>query len=90
MESLFFIYLYQGKETVYTKFGCRAVLVIVFPGVNQVFRMSKNEGSTNVEIPEYLDISIKMAESHLAKPLKILNGNLKECDSRLVYDLLPS
>lgn len=45
---------------------------------NQVFRLSKKEGLTNIEISEHLGISIKTVEGHLNKALKILREKLKE------------
>ena len=45
---------------------------------NQVFRLSKKEGLTNIEIAEHLGISIKTVEGHLTKALRMLRERLKE------------
>ncbi|MBP1841655.1 RNA polymerase sigma factor [Formosa algae] len=42
----------------------------------QVLIMSKKEGLTNIEIADYLGISIKTVEGHLTKAFKILKDNL--------------
>ncbi|WP_159023347.1 RNA polymerase sigma factor [Formosa sp. L2A11] len=42
----------------------------------QILIMSKKEGLTNMEIANYLGISIKTVEGHLTKAFKILKDNL--------------
>jgi RNA polymerase sigma-70 factor (ECF subfamily) len=41
----------------------------------ETFLLSKNEGLTNIEIAEYLDISVKTVEGHLTKAFKFLRTN---------------
>ena len=41
----------------------------------ETFLLSKNEGLTNIEIAEYLDISVKTVEGHLTKAFKLLRTN---------------
>lgn len=45
------------------------------PKCKQTFLLSKEEGLTNIEITEYLDISIKSVEAHISKAFKILRKN---------------
>lgn len=56
---------------------------IVFEGVSslpdkcaEVFILSKREGLTNIEIAEYLNISLKTVEGHLTKAYAILRERL--------------
>jgi len=48
------------------------------PKCQKVFILSKKEGLTNIEIAEYLDVSIKTVEAQISKAFKILKKNLKE------------
>ena len=41
----------------------------------ETFMLSKNEGLTNIEIAEYLDVSVKTVEGHLTKAFKFLRTN---------------
>ncbi len=42
------------------------------PKCKKTFLLSKKEGLTNIEIAEYLDVSIKAVESHITKAFSIL------------------
>ncbi|MCH9659655.1 MAG: sigma-70 family RNA polymerase sigma factor, partial [Bacteroidetes bacterium] len=42
------------------------------PKCKQTFLLSKQDGLTNIEISEYLNISIKTVESHITKAFNIL------------------
>ena len=42
----------------------------------KVFVLSKTEGLTNIEIAEYLNISIKTVEAHITKAYSILREKL--------------
>ena|SRR5690606_2140225 len=46
------------------------------PKCRQVFILSKKEGLNNMEISEYLHISIKTVEAQITKAFGILRGNL--------------
>lgn len=46
------------------------------PKCKQTFLLSKEEGLTNIEISEYLDISIKSVEAHITKAFRILRKTL--------------
>mgnify|MGYP003683409753 FL=1 len=39
------------------------------PKCKQTFLLSKQEGLTNIEIAEYLNVSIKSVEAHIKKPI---------------------
>lgn len=43
----------------------------------QTFLLSKKEGLTNIEIAEYLNISIKTVEAHITKSYTILRKSIK-------------
>ena len=45
---------------------------------SKVFLLSKKEGLSNIEIADYLGLSIKTVEGHLTKALKILREKLKD------------
>ncbi|GAA4899766.1 hypothetical protein GCM10023311_26420 [Flaviramulus aquimarinus] len=42
------------------------------PKCKRTFLLSKQEGLTNIEIAEYLDVSIKSVEAHITKAFTIL------------------
>ena len=42
------------------------------PKCKQTFLLSKQEGLTNIEIAEYLNVSIKSVEAHITKAFSIL------------------
>jgi len=44
------------------------------PKCKQIFLLSKEEGLTNVEIAEYLNVSIKSVEAHITKAFAILRS----------------
>lgn len=46
------------------------------PKCKQIFSLSKKEGLTNMEISEYLNISIKTVEAHITKAFTILKNKL--------------
>lgn len=46
------------------------------PKCKRTFLLSKKDGLTNVEISEYLNISIKSVEAHITKAFKILRSKL--------------
>ena len=48
------------------------------PKCKQVFELSKKEGLTNVEISEYLDVSVKAVEAQITKAFKILRVKLRD------------
>ncbi|WP_117879574.1 RNA polymerase sigma factor [Aureibaculum luteum] len=50
------------------------------PKCKKTFLLSKKEGLTNIEISEYLDISIKTVEGHISKAYSILR---KKCGGKL-------
>ena len=47
------------------------------PKCKQAFVLSKQEGLTNVEIAEYLNISTKSVEGHITKAFSILRKSLE-------------
>ena len=48
------------------------------PKCKQTFLLSKQEGLTNIEIAEYLKISIKTVEAHISKAFFILRNTLDD------------
>jgi RNA polymerase sigma-70 factor (family 1) len=46
------------------------------PKCKQIFLLSKEEGLTNIEIAEHLNVSIKSVEAHITKAFKILRSTL--------------
>lgn len=57
------------------------------PKCKQTFLLSKQEGLTNVEIADYLNISIKSVEAHITKAFSILRKKVGE-KVNLVLNLL--
>lgn len=47
------------------------------PKCKRIFIMSKQEGLTNIEIADFLNISIKTVENHITNAFKILRERLK-------------
>jgi RNA polymerase sigma-70 factor (family 1) len=48
------------------------------PKCKQTFLLSKKDGLTNIEIAEYLNVSIKSVEAHITKAFSILRKTLGE------------
>ena len=48
------------------------------PKCKQTFLLSKEEGLTNVEIAEFLNVSIKSVEAHITKAFSILRKSIGE------------
>ena len=46
------------------------------PKCKQTFKLSKQEGLTNIEISEYLNVSIKSVEAHITKAFSILRKKI--------------
>ena len=46
------------------------------PKCKQTFLLSKKEGLTNIEIAEYLNVSIKSVEAHITKAFSILRKSI--------------
>ena len=60
------------------------------PKCKQTFLLSKQEGLTNIEISEYLNVSIKSVEAHITKAFSILRktvGNKMEGVLFLLFGL---
>lgn len=55
------------------------------PKCQKIFMMSKKEGLTNLEIADYLNISVKTVEAHIAKAFLTLRQNLKKNYSTLLF-----
>lgn len=58
------------------------------PKCKQTFLLSKEEGLTNIEIAEYLNVSIKSVEAHITKAFSILRktvGNKTDGDLFLLF-----
>lgn len=51
----------------------------------QIFLMSKKEGLTNIEISEYLNISIKAVEAQISKGYTIIRKNIKDKIINLLF-----
>mgnify|MGYP001224648801 CR=1 FL=1 len=48
------------------------------PKCQEVFLLSRKEGLTNLEISDYLDISVKTVETHITKAFKILRKKFRD------------
>ena len=59
------------------------------PKCQQIFILSKKEGLTNVEISEYLNISIKTVEGQITKGFKILKEKLGDKYETILFFLFP-
>jgi len=58
------------------------------PKCKRTFILSKHEGLTNVEIAEYLDVSIKTVEAQITKAFTLLRKKLNTEDVNLFFLLL--
>ncbi|WP_117883765.1 RNA polymerase sigma factor [Aureibaculum luteum] len=56
----------------------------------KVFLLSKEDGLTNMEISEYLDISIKTVEAHISKAYCIIREKIGEKTSSILFLLFPN
>lgn len=59
------------------------------PSCKRVFNLSKEDGLTNVEIAEYLNISIKTVEAQITKAYKILRTKLGEQYKIILFLIFP-
>ncbi|MEN8124201.1 MAG: RNA polymerase sigma-70 factor [Bacteroidota bacterium] len=57
------------------------------PKCKQTFLLSKQDGLTNIEIAEYLGVSIKTVESHITKAFSILRKTVGEKMNGVFYYL---
>ncbi len=55
------------------------------PKCKQTFLLSKKEGLTNMEIAEYLDVSIKSVEAHITKAFSILRQTVGDKMESLLF-----
>ncbi|MDR7212247.1 RNA polymerase sigma-70 factor [Flavobacterium piscis] len=55
------------------------------PKCQQIFILSKKEGLTNIEIAEYLNVSIKTVEAQISKAFKILKEKLKDNHNVMLF-----
>lgn len=60
------------------------------PKCKRTFILSKQEGLTNIEIAEYLNISIKSVEAHITKAFSILRKSLGEKTNGILFLLFGS
>lgn len=59
------------------------------PKCKQTFLLSKEEGLTNIEIAEYLNVSIKSVEAHITKAFTILRKSLGDKTESILFLLFP-
>lgn len=55
------------------------------PKCKQTFLLSKQNGLTNIEISEYLNVSIKSVEAHITKAFSILREKIGEKTSGILF-----
>lgn len=55
------------------------------PKCQRVFLLSKQEGLTNNEISEYMDISINTVENHISKAFSILREQTKSISKSILF-----
>jgi len=54
------------------------------PKCKQTFLLSKKEGLTNIEIAEYLNVSIKSVEAHITKAFTIIRKGVRKENGRYI------
>ncbi len=57
------------------------------PKCKQTFVLSKKEGLTNIEIAEYLNVSIKSVEAHITKAYSIIREEAKSKLTQIYFSL---
>lgn len=55
------------------------------PKCKRTFLLSKQEGLTNIEISEYLNVSIKSVEAHITKAFSILRNTLGDTINGVLF-----
>ena len=58
------------------------------PKCKETFLLSKKDGLTNIEIAEYMNISIKTVEGHLTKAYNLLRNSISDQLKGLFFLLL--
>lgn len=60
------------------------------PKCKQTFLLSKKEGLTNMEIADYLNVSLKSVEKHITKAFAILREKIGETNAHILFLLVDS
>lgn len=60
------------------------------PKCKKTFLMSKEEGLTNIEIAEYLNVSVKSVEAHMTKAFSILRSKIGSRTDAILFLLFRS
>ena len=55
------------------------------PKCKQTFLLSKKEGLSNIEIAEYMDVSIKSVEAHITKAFRLLRRRLGDSVELILF-----
>ena len=55
------------------------------PKCKQTFLLSKQEGLTNIEIAEYMDVSIKSVEAHITKAFSLLRKKVGDRTNGVLF-----
>lgn len=58
------------------------------PKCKQVFLLSKKEGLSNVEIADYLNLSLKTVEGHITKAYRLIKESVQTKWNQLLFILL--
>ena len=89
IEQLNYIVLEEEDEkTRNLIFTIKQLMEDLPPKCKEVFKLSKSDGLTNVEISEHLEISVKAVEAQITRGFRILRNKLSEKIGPILFFLM--
>jgi len=94
IEKVYMDYLHELVDDVNQEDTDKLIFVVkeainkLPPKCKEVFQLSKTNGLTNIEISEYMNISIKTVEAQMTKGYKIIRFSIKEKIKTILFFLL--
>jgi RNA polymerase sigma-70 factor (ECF subfamily) len=86
METINFVVSEDNQESLDTLMKkVMSVIEVLPPKCKHIFLLSKREGLTNIEIAEYLGVSIKAVEKQITKAFAIIREKIGDRTNNLLF-----